>query len=127
MFRRFFRRRSIDQDVAEELQAHLDIEAKILMDRGVSREEAEARARRSLGNKTLIAEDARQAWRWMWLDRLSQDLRYALRTLAHNPAFTVAAVLSLALGIGASTAVFSVADTVFYALFPTFIRSSLCG
>ncbi len=112
MLRRFSRRRSVERELDDELQAHLDIETKLLMDRGLSREEAEMQARSSFGNRTRIAEDARQAWHWIWLDRFSQDLRYAARTLLRSPAFTVASILSLALGIGASTAVFSIADTV---------------
>jgi hypothetical protein len=59
-----------------------------------------------------VAEETREAWAWVWLDRLSQDLRYATRTLLHNRAFALAAVLSIALGIGSGTAVYGIADTV---------------
>src|SRR5688572_25551489 len=63
--------------------------------------------RRALGNLTLAAEDARSALGWIWLERLGQDLRYAVRSMRHNASFTLLVVLSLALGIGANTAIFS--------------------
>ncbi len=113
MFRRFFPRRPAAEELDEELQSHFDMEVRLLQDRGFSREEAEARARQSFGNRTLTAEQTRAAWRWQWFDRLSQDLHFAARTLLRSPAYSIAAILSLALGIGAGTAVFSIADTVF--------------
>ncbi len=78
MFRRFFQKRPLERDLDDELQAHFEIEVELLMERGVGRDEAEVHAR--------------QAWRWIWLDHFSQDLRYAARTLRHSPAFTVHAV-----------------------------------
>src|ERR1700753_2461141 len=103
-----------DDDLNEELQAHLEIEIQQLMEqRGCSREEAELLARQSFGNRTLVAEVTRNMWGFAWMERTWQDLRYALRVLRHSPGFSVAVILSLALGIGASTAVFSIADTVF--------------
>jgi predicted permease len=93
--------------------AHLAIEAKQLADGGLSREQAESQARRQLGNRTLIMELTREAWGWAGLARFWQDFRYAARVLRRQPAFALAAVLSLALGIGATTAVFSICDTVF--------------
>lgn len=113
MFRDLFQKRLRKREIEEEFEAHLALESKILEERGLSREEAHFRARRSFGNRSLLAEETREAWIWLWLDRLSQDLRYAIRTLLHNRAFTLAAVLSIALGIGAGTAVYSIADTVF--------------
>jgi hypothetical protein len=65
-----------------------------------------------LGNMTHVAEEARAVWSWMWLEHLYRDVHYAFRTLRHNPAFTATAVLSLALGIGANTAIFSLIDAL---------------
>ena len=65
-----------------------------------------------LGNLTWTAEEARTAWGWTWLEHLYRDVLYALRTFRHNPGFTTTAVLSLALGIGANTAIFSLIDAV---------------
>ena len=83
MFRNLFKRRLRKQEIDEEFEAHLALESKLLEERGLSREQADVRARRSFGNRSLLAEDTREAWVWVWLDRLSQDLRYAARTLLH--------------------------------------------
>ncbi len=73
---------------------------------------------RELGNLTLAAEDARAQWGWTWLEQTLQDVRYAVRTLAKAPGFTLAAVLSLAIGIGANTALFTLINTVMWKLLP---------
>ena len=65
-----------------------------------------------LGNMTRVAEEARAAWGWTWLEQLYRDVQYALRSLRHNPAFTASAVMSLALGIGANTAIFGLIDAL---------------
>ncbi|HUP03579.1 MAG TPA: ABC transporter permease [Bryobacteraceae bacterium] len=87
-----FRRRE-EADMQEELEAL-----------------AEIAGRRELGNLALAAENARAVWGWTWIESLAADIRYAMRTLAANPAFTAMAALSLALGIGANTAIYSFTD-----------------
>ena len=113
MWRRLFPQRSSDTDLDDEFAAHLAIETRQLMERGMTREQAEAEARRLFGNRALIAEDTRAVRGFAALGRFWQDVRYAVRVLRRAPAFTSAAVFSLALGIGATTAVFSIADTVY--------------
>jgi predicted permease len=96
-------------DIERELRSHLELEAEELQ-QGRSPDEARSAARRAFGSFALALEDTREIWAWTSLERLRQDLHFALRMLRKNPGFTLLAVLSLALGIGATTAVFSVFD-----------------
>lgn len=105
-------RRRREADLQAELAFHLSAEAEDRQADGLSQEEARFRARRDLGNVTLVQEDTRATWGWVALEHLMHDLRYGLRGLRKNPAFTGTAVLSLALGIGANTAIFSLIDAL---------------
>ena len=121
----FGRRKRNPEDFSEELRAHLAIEAQQLKKEGLSNEEAEIAARRKLGNVIQSEERFYESSRWIWLEQLRKDVQLAFRQLAHSKGFTAVALLTLALGIGANTAVFTLVDALMLQSLPVANPSQL--
>jgi predicted permease len=116
--RRLFSLRQLYNDLSDEIRTHLEERTEELVASGLSKEDAAAQARREFGNVTLIEERGREIWQWHAVESFFEDVRFGLRTLRKSPGFTTVAVLTLALGIGANTAIFSLSDQILLRLLP---------
>ena len=103
---RLFRRRQVYESLADEIRSHLDERIDDLIAQGMSRADANAAARRAFGNVTNLVEQGREVWEWPSVESFAMDVRYALRQLRRVPALSGTIVLTLAIGIAATTTVF---------------------
>jgi hypothetical protein len=108
----YFRRNRHDDDLAEEIRLHLELRTRSLLDDGMPPADARREAHRQFGNVTLIRERTREQWGGSSIDKLIQDVRYGLRLVRKAPGFSAVAIASLAVGIGASAVVFSLANAL---------------
>src|SRR5262249_15207688 len=112
LIKQLFLRRKLTRELSEEIREHLDEKIEDLVESGLSLNDARAAARREFGNMILMEERGREVWKWTLLEDILADIKHGLRQLCKAPVFALAAVSTLALGIGANTAVFSVVNAV---------------
>src|SRR5215831_17916371 len=117
-FLMMLRRGKLNRELAEEMRLHVDLRTDEYSKSGVMTDEARALARRQFGNATLLHEQSHDEWGWAWIDRLLVDVRLAARQLRSAPGFTVLVILILAVGIGATTAIFSALNPILFESLP---------
>ena len=120
----FTRRRRYD-DLSISIQEHLEEKIDELMEDGLSREEATRTARREFGNVTLLEERGREAWQWPTLESIWADVKFALRQIRKSPGFAITVILTMALGIGANTAIFTLIHAILMKSLPVSDPKSL--
>src|SRR5271170_6444471 len=108
----FLQRGQFDANLEEEMQLHVELRRQQQIEAGVPPEAARSAARRLFGNEAAIKEKSHMSWGWNWLETLLQDVVYGIRSMLRSPALVAVALLSLALGIGANMAIFSLLDAV---------------
>src|SRR5580700_9287235 len=109
-----FRRGKFYEDISEEIRLHIEERTEQLMRDGMSAEEATRAARRAFGNCALLEERSREVWQWPTLESIWADVRYALRQLRKSPAFAVTVTVSLTLGLGANTTIFTLVNAMLF-------------
>src|SRR5882724_298808 len=114
----FWRRKQREEELDTEIRSHLNMAAHDRVERGESFSEAQNFARRQLGNISLVKETTRDGWGWRWLLDFAQDMRFGLRMLRKNPGFTIVAVLTMALGLGVNTSLFTAYHAVAMKMIP---------